>query len=292
MAAKIKETELPNMENAEVENMTPADIRNSIKIQKKKEKQEKKERKRRNRGFPVIPVVILLIILLSIVAVLYFDLFGVREQIVMPYIREAPVVGQLFPVPTEAPVDEELARIAEMTPEETRTELDGLNYRIEDLEAQLQAAKDQKQLDDEQIDYLEGFELQIEEYRDIKERFDQIVVAGAGADAYIEFFETISPENAERLYRESLAESQYNSEIREQAATYAEMDEATAAAALDIMLGAYPDLCIAIVTNMSVEDRAAIFDEMTADRVAQITRLMSPTEPAPIPAETAPPLGE
>jgi Mg/Co/Ni transporter MgtE len=273
--------------------MSPADIRKSKKMQKKKEKQEKRERKRANRGFPVIPVVILLIILGSIIAVLALNLFGLRETYVMPYIREAPVVGQFFPVPTEAPVDEELARIAEMTPEELQRELDGLSYRIEELEEQLQAARDQKRLDDETIDYLEGFESLVEEYREVKENFDRMVAAGGGANAYIEFFEEISPENAERLFQEAQTVSRYSADIRNRAATFAEMDETAAAEALDVLLGSQQELCIAIFENMSVEDRAAIFDEMTPDRVARVMTLMAPQEPEPTPEplQTAPPIG-
>jgi flagellar motility protein MotE (MotC chaperone) len=290
MASKIKETELPYTDSADITDMTPEEIKKSKKLQKKKEKEKKREKKK--GGFPVLPVVILLIIFVGIGSVLWFDLFGVREQYVMPYIRQAPLIGQFFPEPTEAPVEVEQSRFATMTPEEIEAEVTGYEYEIEQLDAELEAAREQKALDDEQIAYLAGFERQIENYRDVKERFDQMIVDGAGAAAYVQFFEEISPENAERLFRDSVARTEYDSEMRKLAAAYAEMDEKQAAASLDVMLATQQQLCVDILSYMSVEDRAAVFDEMTPDRVALITTLMSPAEPTPSPLQTAPPLDE
>jgi flagellar motility protein MotE (MotC chaperone) len=291
MAGKIKETELPYTDNAEITDMTPDDIKKSKTMQKKKEKEKKREKKK--SGFPVLPVVILLIIFVGVGTVLYFDLFGVREQYVMPYVRQAPLIGQFFPESTEAPILEgEQSRFATMTPDEIEAEITGYEYAIEQLEAELETAREQKVLDDEEITYLSGFESQIENYREVKERLDQIIVAGAGAEAYVQFFEEISPENAERLYQESVAQTRYNTEMRQLTAAYAEMDEKQAAASLDVMLSTQQSLCIEILSYMSVEDRAAVFDEMMPDRVALITTLMSPAEPTPSPLQTAPPLDE
>jgi flagellar motility protein MotE (MotC chaperone) len=260
-------------------------------MQKKKDKEKKREKKK--GGFPVLPVVILLIIFIGVGSVLYFDLFGVREQYVMPYVRQAPLIGQFFPEPTEEPVEEvEQSRFSTMTPDEIEAEITGKDYAIEQLEAELETAREQKVLDDEQIAYLSGFERQIENYREVKERLDQMIVAGAGAEAYVQFFEEISPENAERLYQESAAQVQYSTEMRQLAAAYSEMDEGQAAASLDIMLATQQNLCVEILSYMSVEDRAAIFDEMTPDRVALVTTLMSPDEPSPVALQTAPPLDE
>jgi flagellar motility protein MotE (MotC chaperone) len=290
MASKIKETELPYMDNADITDMTPEEIKKSRKMQKKKEKERKREKKK--GGFPVLPVILLLIIFIGIGTVLWFDLFVVREQYVMPYIRQAPLIGQFFPVPTEVPVETEQSRFATMTTDEIEAEITGYEYEIEQLEADLEAAREQKVLDDEQIAYLAGFERQIENYREVKERFDDMVVAGAGADAYVQFFEEISPENAERLFQDSVAQTEYDGEMRQLAAAYAEMDEAQAAASLDVMLATQQRLCVDILSYMSVQDRAAIFDEMMPERVALIMTLMSPPEPTPSPLQTAPPLDE
>jgi hypothetical protein len=115
------------------------------------------------------------------------------------------------------------------------------------------------------------------------------MIAMGDPDAYKEFFETISPENAERLYMEASSDVRFNEEFRRFAATYAAMDSGSAADVLTNLLNTDAALLIGILRNMSTDNRAAIFDEMDDTVAARITRLLQP-ERVELPAPTAPPI--
>jgi flagellar motility protein MotE (MotC chaperone) len=248
----------------------------------------KKDKKKKKGGFPVTSVIVLLIILGSVAALLFFDLFGIREQHIMPYLRNAPLLGGLFEPAEENAENEALGRYAHVSQEELVSIITALEYQVQAMELEDIATREQITRLQETISYLRGFESQIEAYRQIKEQFDRMV-ALEDPNAYKQFFESISPENAERLYREAVNEAQFDDEFRRFAATFSAMDAAAAAEALTRMLTANASLVVDILWSISTDNRAAILNEMEANTVSRVARLMEPEKPE-LPMPTAPPM--
>jgi hypothetical protein len=115
-------------------------------------------------------------------------------------------------------------------------------------------------------------------YRAIKEQFDSMIAHG-DPEAYKTFFETISPENADNLYKEVVGELNYSSEVKRLANAYSQMSPSAAAEALTTMLTTNTDMVVEICQTLSVRTLAAILEEMDAGDVAVLTRLMYPDEP-------------
>jgi flagellar motility protein MotE (MotC chaperone) len=255
-------------------------------------KSDKKKDKKKKGGFPVIAVIALLLVIGSIVALLVFDLFAFRETYIMPYLRNAPLIGPMFPAPEGDENMASLGRYAGMDNTELVSVITALEYQVQAMELNEATTREQIARLNDTISYLRGFESQIEAYRQVKAEFDQMIALG-DSEAYIKFFETISPENAERLYEEALRQVQYDEDFRRYAATFASMDAGEAASALTNLLTTNSALLVRILWAISIENRAEIFNEMLPNNVSRIARLMEPEQPDTAtaqPVATAPPL--
>jgi flagellar motility protein MotE (MotC chaperone) len=264
------------------------DLQNPLGETKQKNK-DKKGKKKKKGGFPVVAVIALLLIIGSIVALLFFNVFGFRENYVMPYLRNAPLIGPLFPAPPEGEEGGDAGKYANTSREELISMITALEYQVQTMEKNEAATRDQIAKLNETINYLRGFESQIEAYRQIKAEFDQMIALG-DPEAYKNFFESISPENADRLYQEVLKHVQYDDEFKKYASAFAMMDAGEAATALTNLLTTNSTLLVKILWAINTESRAEIFNEMEPNNVSRIARLMEPEEPITEAPVVAPPL--
>jgi len=107
--------------------------------------------------------------------------------------------------------------------------------------------------------------------------FDQNVVFGEEApdiEEYRKYYEEISPENAEEIYRQVIEQLQAEQRIIDQAQMYKSMKPADAAAILEEMTGDL-DLVAQILLSMKTKEAGAILAEMNTDMAAKITKKMS-----------------
>lgn len=268
---------------------TDDDPKSKNKDKNKDKENDVKEKKEKKKGSPIVPILVLLIIIGGIVAVLVLNLFNIREQYVMPYLRRAPLVGSLMPTAPPTEDIEEAGTDSGLSSEEMNSQITALNYQIQKLEADLKTATDQNAQDAETIRVLRAYEAQAEEYRQIKAQFDALIANG-DPEAYAKFFESISPENADRLYKEVIVEIQYTADEKKMANIYSNMSEDAAAEGLEQLLTTDSALVVRILRSMDAVHVAAIMNEMTAASRATITRMMAPT-PVPVtPVQTAPPI--
>lgn len=258
-------------------------------VTQKPEKRSKKDKPKKKKGFPIIPVLVLVVIIGGIVAVLAFNVLGIREQYIMPYLRNAPLIGGLFPSASPVPEGETDNAYTGMTTDELQAQITQLSYQIQKLEADLKAAEDQNAQDAETIRVLRSYESQWDTYKQVKAEYDAMVVSG-DPNGYAQFFTSVSPENAEDLYTQSLAQVQYTADEKRNANIYANMSPDVAAAGLEQMLLTDSALVVRILRNMDALHIADIYNEMTTANLAVISRLMAPTPAPVITARTAPPL--
>jgi len=258
--------------------------------EEKNEKKDKKEKRQKKKGFPFVPVIVLVIIVGAIVAVLFFNILDVRERWIMPYLRNAPLVGSWFP-PQEEPEEPDPGRFGSYSEEELLGAITAMEIQISRLENDLKEAESGRLRDANTITILREYEKQQVEYRRIKELFDEMVARG-DPSGYKEFFEFISPENAERLYQESAEEVQYNAEMRRLANSYSAMSPKAAAEGFDLLLVTDPDVVLGICAQLSSRVLAPIMEAMLVENMVRLTRLLYPDEPAHFAASAAPPLPE
>lgn len=261
-----------------------------------------KERKKEKKGgFPFVPVIVLLVIIGVIVAILGYDVFGARERWIMPYVRNAPLVGRFFPEPDEAAEEIDEGMYASMTSDEISAIVSAFEQKIESLESELRIAGKKHEADESTIALLREMTDQMDAFRREKARFDEAIAKGDPV-AYKDFFESVSPENAERLYTEAAETVKYNSEAKKIVNLFAEMDESAAAQTLEDLLLTNTDMVVGICKQLGPRTLALIMEEMTPPSRAALTRLMYPESPAymstqpaqgsPAPTPEAPPTEE
>ncbi len=224
----------------------------------------------------LIALVIIIIWLVVFACLIKFDVGGIGSSVLYPALKDVPVVNRILPTPSE----EEQAREGNYQ----YTTLKAANARIRELENQLAAQNDTSTANSDYITDLEAQVQRLQRYADSEEAFNKRVQAfdenvvfndkAPDLEEYRSYYEEISPENAEKIYRQVLNALQYSENVKATATTYSNMDPAAAAQALSEMPEDL-DLICDILSNMSEKNAAAILQEMDSVFAAQITKKMN-----------------
>ncbi|MDR0273575.1 MAG: hypothetical protein LBI27_09700 [Clostridiales bacterium] len=240
----------------------------------------------------IIALVILLIlgaIAVAGIVVLVFDVGGIRERYVMRYIRNAPLIGSMFP-----PAEEEDAS-EEMTPDEMRVLINNNRVQIASLESQRDALNAQLASANSRIEHLSRFEARWQQYRETSALFTQML-AHNDPNNFVTFFEAIVDHDLvpqdilARAYAEAEAIRIFIENNRVLVSTYNNMETKRAAENLERLLLAEQELAIMLVRSMGAARRAEIFDEMDQIVSTNFTILLSYEAPTFSPLVPAPEL--
>lgn len=206
-----------------------------------------------------------------------WDLGGFGSTVLYPIFKDVPVISAILPdVKTgdlaadgDYPYDT-LAQAVE---------------QVKSLELQLQTAQDQITANDEtvaqlnaEIERLKAFEQQQTEYQQLKAKFDEEIVFNDNApdvSEYKAYYESISPENAELLYKQVVQQTEYSDEVKEYAKAYSQMKPAQAAGIFETMTSNL-ELVAEILENMSADARGSILGAMDPTIAAKVTKIMAP----------------
>jgi flagellar motility protein MotE (MotC chaperone) len=142
------------------------------------------------------------------------------------------------------------------------------NSEKDDLVASLQA----------QIEELQIYKLEQDEFEKNKEKFYEEVVFGDEApslDEYKTYYESIDPENAEVLYKQVVEQIAYNEKVEDYAKTYSSMKPKEAAAIFNAMEDDL-QLVADILLSMKAQARADILGKMEPEIAAKVTAIMEP----------------
>lgn len=164
------------------------------------------------------------------------------------------------------------------------TTLKSANERIKELESQLEAQGGTTAANSDYIANLEAQVRNLQKYKDQLDDFDKkveefnekIVFNDNAPDIseYRSYYESIEPENAEKIYRQVMQRERYNEKAKELATYYANMDAAKAGQVLSEMKEDL-DLICDILQNMTEKQAAAIIQELDNEYAAQITKKIS-----------------
>ena len=236
------------------------------------------EEKKGNKFITLLIALIIIVLWLGMFALcIKLDVGGFGSSVMYPIFKNVPVINKILPDKT---VDEE-----EEYPYNSLAE--AINY-IKDLEKEIKNLKDSADADAEkiadlqaEIDRLKAFEESQLAFEKQKEQYYNEVVFGDNAidyEYYKQYYEQISPEYAEVLYKQVLEKYLYDERYKDLADAYATMKPKKAAAALYEMTGNL-ETVVAILQNMEMEARAKILDALSdTDAVfcVKITVMLSP----------------
>lgn len=220
-------------------------------------------------------VLVIVVIWLAIFGVLIkLDVGNFGSEVLYPVLKDVPVINWILPEPQEGQKEEtnEYDNLAEA------------NARIRELESKLATNDNANSANSSEIKELQAENARLKKIEEsqkafserVKE-FDKNVVYNDKApdtDEYKKYYEQISPDNAEEIYREVCKDYEYSQEVKNQADMYGKMEPANAAAVLSEMTNDL-NLVAQIMESMQTSKRAAIMNNMTPTVAAQITTKMT-----------------
>ena len=242
----------------------------------------KKDKTKENEsgGSKLVNAIIVLVIILIWLAVFAFliklDVGGIGSNILYPVLKDVPVVNKILPSPSE-----------EMQASEDNykyTTLKSANARIKELESQLEAQGGTTAANSDYIANLEAEVKNLQKYKDQMDEFDKRVAEfnekivfndnAPDISEYRSYYESIEPENAEKIYRQVMQRERYNEKAKELATYYANMEAESAAQVMSEM-DEDLDLICDILQNIIEKKAAAILQAMYTEYAAQITKKIS-----------------
>ncbi len=233
-------------------------------------------------GFLTVFVVLLIIVIwVAIFALLInLDVGGIGTTL-RPMLKDIPVVNKILP----AVSDEELAWENDLA----YKDIVEANQRIKELEILVDKLTiESEDKDDEiaaltsQVNRLKDIEKQMADFEDRVYEFDRQIVYGENApsiEEYIEWYETISPENAERIYEMAIQKEAYNATIKEKADYYEKMKASAAAEIFENMTADLEYVC-KLLYCMKIQSVSDILTSMDPLYAAKVTRKMKEMDEA------------
>lgn len=204
-------------------------------------------------------------ILLSSIILLAGLIYLFREPIIEKA-SSLPVIGNL------SAKKEEQQSIETLKKDLTRQE-----QELGQLKQELAALQETNESLRLKNDGLKQYEAMYTDFMKQKEEWDE-EIAKTSPDLFIEQFEQVYPDTAERIYRILKGEEILNDEQRRLASTIAAMEADAAAAAVEQLLKTDAHLVNMIFESMSKDAAAAVLNEISAPSAAQIIKLISPDE--------------
>lgn len=206
-----------------------------------------------------------------------WDIGNFGSTVLYPVLKDVPIISAILPnaKTQDAAVDgdypyDTLAQAVE---------------QIKSLELQLKTAQDQLAANDEtvaqlnaEIERLKAFEQQQTQYQQLKAKFDEDIVFNDNApdiSEYKAYYESISPDNAELLYKQVVQQTEYTAEVKDYAKTYSQMKPAQAAGIFNTMTNNL-ELVAQILNNMNADARGSILGAMDPTIAAKVTKIMAP----------------
>lgn len=236
---------------------------------------KRKEESSGKFGTFLIILIFLLIWLTALALLVKLDVGGLGTTL-RPYLKDVPVISLILPGVSDEQIQwEENYPYKNM--DEAMNEIDILREQVETLQKEnSDYAIEIAQLKTENA-RLKKFEEDVTEFEERVKRFEQYVVFNDKApdvSEYKEFYESIEPENAERLYQYVVELIQYDEAIVTQAELFANMKPGQAADALQEMT-ADIGFITKILLAMKKDNATEIMNKMDALFVAKVMQRMT-----------------
>ncbi len=262
----------PDVKDKKAEKAAKKAEKDALKAEKKAEKAAAKKARLKEKGFigRVLPGFIVLLLIAGIAAALWFNIFNLRNKYLLPTLQKIPIVNNVIPVPSEDGTEVTASR------NELLTQIEDLQNQLKKSQDEVKALNEKNALFAEQITSLKAIESQQLKFKEDKAAFDKLVAEG-NPQAYVNYYEQISPENSQQLYNDAKVKSTNEKDLKNYIATYQAMDEAAAAAMLEELMTTDSELVVLILRGVDSKKSAEILAGMDPVNSASITKQMFPT---------------
>jgi len=240
-----------------------------------KDKPTKKNKGEKKGKGGIIAIVIVVLLLGGIVLIMALNLFGFREDVVMPYLRNAPLIGSFFPDPEEDP-------LAELTPEQLRSEHTQQALQIESLEDQIRRLTNDLQSANAQILDLSRFRDDWLSFLTAQAQLGQLV-AHHDPQVFLNFLlehhNLINVNHIPQLIEEASILVAHDNEIMELVRTLSRMDESAAGEILEHWMLTDTLTMIRVIRAMGATLRGEILE--TLEPTVRANMLLLSSVPPP-----------
>ena len=233
-----------------------------------------KKRRRRSEsgdGVSFVIFLIFLLLILAAVAIISLNLFGWREDHVMPFLREAPVVGNFFP-------DVETQAVAR-----THDELTALNTaqadRIERVEYERDALRVQLAEANARIHALEVFENEIVTHRAAMREWNRMIAHANPREFANEFYEYVHPSNIPWLMGEVDTVLAFDDNTRRMVSVLNNMEDSSVGEILQNYLMIDPVMMLRLMRGMGSARLGEVLDTLEPEVTSQILMWMATPTP-------------
>lgn len=282
------------------ENASGLDERSRLKEEKKRFREEQRAQKKEARlrareleaqeeeldeadggSAPIVMVTFIIVVIwIAILALLIkLDVGGFGSTVLRPILGNVPVINKVLPAEKMSGTGGEPDKYYGYTSlADAVDQIKRLELELENVQSGTVAAKERIKELEAEIDRLRTFEENQIAFEDIKNEFYEEVIysdKGPGAEAFIEYYESMDPATAEKLYKQVVAQQQVDSQIKDYANAYSEMKAKEAAAIFEAMQDDL-DLAAKILKTMDAESRGKILGAMDAEVAARLTKIMDP----------------
>ncbi|MBS5793566.1 MAG: hypothetical protein KIC92_02255 [Clostridiales bacterium] len=212
---------------------------------------------KKKKGKGLVKFLIVIIIIAIPIVLISLNVGNIRDKYLRPGLERIPIIKNLLP-----PLETDNEQTEEVVDEKQQT-IDSLTKEIEEL--------------NKEITRLKEFENSQLEFKTQKEEFDKMIALN-DPKAYSSFYESISPENAEELYKQAINKEVTDKRFKEYIQTFETMKKDAVATILEELIITDMDLVITILENVSSDKRSEILSAMDPKNAASCSKLLAPVE--------------
>lgn len=212
---------------------------------------------KKKKGKGLVKFLIVIIIIAIPIVLISLNVGNIRDKYLRPGLERIPIIKNLLP-----PLETDNEQTEEVVDEKQQT-IDSLTKEIEEL--------------NKEITRLKEFENSQLEFKTQKEEFDKMIALN-DHKAYSSFYESISPENAEELYKQAINKEVTDKRFKEYIQTFETMKKDAVATILEELIITDMDLVITILENVSSDKRSEILSAMDPKNAASCSKLLAPVE--------------
>ncbi len=254
-------------------------------IDNKKDKKAKKEKSQKagknpgsKKGGKIVPFLVFLILAGAISGIMYFDVLGARTKYVMPLLEKVPFINNLIKEQEEQDTIDPNDPYANMNKKQLSALIASQQAQIDRLNQDAADTQQKIKLYTDEIDRLKGIEDQQLEFKRQKEEFDTLI-AQNDPQAYSKFYESINPENAEKLYKEAVGVTEKSKAYKSYIAKIEAVDDSEAAKILEELSKTDMDLTVNILNNIKNEKAGSVIAKMDTRIASRVVKRMTPATP-------------
>lgn len=219
--------------------------------------ENEKKPKKKGKGC-LITIIIVIIVLVIPIILISLNVGNIRDKYLRPGLEKIPIIKNLLP-----PLDENAQEEENIPVDEKQQTIDALTKEIEEL--------------NKEIGRLKEFENAQLKFKTEKEEFDKMIALN-DPKAYSSFYESISPENAQELYKQAITKDVADKKFKEYIQTFENMKKDAASTILEELIVTDMDLVIDILQNLSSEKRSEILSVMDPKNAASCSKLLAPEQ--------------